>query len=156
MKVSDIMTRELVTVKPDDTILDTAKLMRHHNIGCIPVVERENKVLGVITDRDIVINMAKYNSDPANTCAKEIASDVVYQIKPDVDIKYALDMMQKQRIRRLTVIENDHLVGMLSLGDIAVHTNFNMEVGDTLIEISKPSHVENVWLSRFWKIYYFS
>lgn len=144
MKVSDIMTKELVVVNPNDTILETAKLMRHHNIGCVPVVEKGNKVLGVITDRDIVMNMAKFNSDPANTCVKEIASDVVYQIKPDVDIKYALDMMQKQRIRRLTVIENDHLVGMLSIGDIAVRTKSNMEVGDTLIEISKPSHVENI------------
>ena len=144
MKVSDIMTKELIVVNPDDTILETAKLMKHHNIGCIPVVEKGNKVLGVITDRDIVMNMAKFNSDPANTCAKEIASDVVYRIKPDADIKYALDMMQKQRIRRLAVIENEQLVGMLSIGDIAVRTSFNMEVGDTLIEISKPSHVENV------------
>ena len=144
MKVSDIMTKELVVANPNDTILETAKMMREHNIGCVPVVEKGYKVIGVITDRDIVMNMAKYNSDPANTCAKEIASDVVYQIKPDVDVKYALDLMQKQRIRRLTVIENEHLVGMLSIGDIAVRTKFNMEVGDTLIEISKPSKVENI------------
>lgn len=144
MKVSDIMTKDMIVVNADDTILEVAKLMKHHNIGCIPVVENGNKVFGVITDRDIVMNMAKFNADPANTCAKEIASDVVYKVKPDVDIKYALEQMQKQRIRRLPVIENEQLVGIISLGDIAVHTDKNMEVGDTLTEISKPSKVENV------------
>lgn len=144
MKVSEVMTNKLVFVNPNDTILNVAKLMQHHNIGCVPVVENQNKVLGMITDRDIVMNMAKFNSDPTNTCAKEIASDIVYQIKPDVDVKYALDLMQKQRVRRLPVIENNCLVGIISLGDIAVHTNLNMEVGEALIEISRPSKVENV------------
>lgn len=144
MKVSDVMTNKLVFVNPNDTVLNVAKLMQHHNIGCVPVVENQNRVLGMITDRDIVMNMARFNSDPANTCAKEIVSDVIYQVKPDVDVKYALDLMQKQRVRRLPVIENNCLVGIISLGDIAVHTNLNMEVGEALIEISRPSKVENV------------
>jgi len=144
MKVSEIMTKNMIVVGTDNTILDVAKLMRHHNIGCVPVVENGDKVIGVITDRDIVMNMAQFNSDPANTCAKEIASDVVYKVKPDVDVNYALDLMQKQRIRRLPVMEGENLVGIVSLGDIAVHTNRNMEVADALIEISRPSRVENV------------
>lgn len=144
MKVSQIMTKELIVANTDDTILEVAKLMQHHNIGCVPILDKGDKVLGVITDRDIVMNMAKYNFDPANTCAKEFASEVLYRVKPDADVAHALDLMRKQRIRRLPVLENEHLVGMLSLGDIAVHTDALESTGETLTEISKPSRVENV------------
>lgn len=144
MKVNEIMTKKLVVANTTNTILDVAKLMRHHNIGWVPIVESGNKVLGVVTDRDIVMNMAQYNSDPSTTNAKEIASDVVYKVKPDVDVQYALDLMQKQRIRRLAVMDNECLVGIISIGDIAVHASQNAEVGWTLTEISKPSRVENV------------
>ena len=85
MKVRDIMTKDMVIADKDDTILEVAKLMRHHNIGCIPVVENGQKVLGVVTDRDIVMNMARFNSDPTNTFAREIASNVVYKVKPDAE-----------------------------------------------------------------------
>ena len=144
MLVKDIMSKDMVIANKEDTILDVAKLMRHHNIGCIPVVENGQKVIGVITDRDIVMNMAKFNSDPSNTFAKEIASDVVYKVKPDADVNQALALMKKQRVRRLPVIENDLLVGMLSLGDVAVYASHSTEVGDALIEISRPSKPENI------------
>ena len=139
MNVNELMTKNVITAKSNDTILDVAKMMKDHNIGCIPIVENGQKVLGVITDRDIVLNMAKYNFDPASTNVKEFASDVVYRIKPDADIEYALDLMKKQKIRRLTVLDGERLVGIISLGDIAVHSNMNVEVGDTLFEISQPT-----------------
>lgn len=144
MKVRDIMTKDMVIADKDDTILDVAKLMRHHNIGCIPVVENGEKVLGVITDRDIVMNIARFNFDPSNTFAKEIVSNVVYKVKPDAEVFQALELMKKQRVRRLPVMENENLIGMLSLGDVAVHASQSVEVGETLIEISKPARVENM------------
>lgn len=144
MQVRDIMTKDIVIADKDDTILDVAKLMRHHNIGCIPVTENGQKVLGVITDRDIVMNMARFNTDPASTSAKEIASNVVYKVKPEADVTHALELMKKQRIRRLPVMEEDYIVGMLSLGDVAVFASHNVEVGEALIEISRPSRVENI------------
>ena len=97
MKVRDIMTKDLVIADKDDTILDVAKLMKHHNIGCVPVLDDGEKVLGVITDRDIVMNMARFNLDPANTFASEIASDVVYKVKPEADVTDALALMKKQK-----------------------------------------------------------
>lgn len=145
MKVKDIMTKDLVVADKDDTVLDIAKLMKHHNIGCVPVLDHGEKVLGVITDRDIVMNMAKFNLDPTNTFAGEIASDVVYKVKPEADVEDALALMKKQRIRRLPVIEDDALVGMLSIGDVAVHAFKNVEVGEALLEISRPARVENIW-----------
>ena len=144
MKVNEIMTKKLVVANTSNTILDVAKLMRHHNIGCVPIVENGGKVLGVLTDRDIVMNMAQFNSNPSTTSAKEIASDVVYKVKPDADVKYALDLMQKQRIRRLPVMNDECIVGMISIGDIAVHTTQNSAIGETLTEISRPAKVENV------------
>ncbi len=144
MQVRDIMSKDMVIADKDDTILDVAKLMRHHNIGIVPVVENGQKVLGVVTDRDIVLNMAKYNSDPSNTYAREIASEVVYKVKPDADVDQALSLMKKQRIRRLPVIENESLVGMLSLGDVAVYAFNDVEVGEALFEISKPAKAQNI------------
>lgn len=144
MKVRDIMTKDMVIAEKNDTILDVAKLMRHHNIGCIPVVEDGQKVLGVVTDRDIVMNMARFNSDPSNTLASEIASSVVYKVKPDAEVYQALELMKKQRVRRLPVMEDECLIGMLSLGDVAVHASQDVEVGEALIEISRPARVENI------------
>ena len=144
MKVSDIMTKDVVIADKNDSILNVAKLMEHHNIGCIPVVENGQKVLGVITDRDIVLNLAKYNFDLENTTAKELASEVVYKVKPDADARHALELMKKVRVRRLPVMDDEFLVGMLSLGDVAVYGNDEIEVAEALIEISKPAKVENI------------
>ena len=94
------MTKDVIAANGNDSVLEVAKLMHHHNIGCIPVVENGNQVMGVITDRDIVMNLAKYNFDIANTCAKEIVSDVVYRVKPDADIGNALELMKKQRLKQ--------------------------------------------------------
>lgn len=143
MKISEIMTKEVVTADSNESVLGVAKLMREHNIGCVPVTENGKKIIGVITDRDIVLNMAKYNFDPTNTSAKEITSNIVYRVKPEADVWDALELMKKQKIRRLPVMTDETIVGFVSLGDIAVYTNENMEVGDALIEISKPSRIEN-------------
>ena len=98
----------------------------------------------MITDRDIVLNMAKEKFDPYETFASSIMSDKVYSVKPDAEVHFALDLMKKQQIRRLPVIENEKLVGMLSIGDIATSDKFNMEVSETLTEIPLPSEPENI------------
>ena len=84
MQVKDIMTKDIVIADTNDTIMDVAKLMAHHNIGCIPVTENGEKVLGVITDRDIVIEMANHSYDPFNTLATEVMSDNVYFVFTDM------------------------------------------------------------------------
>ena len=96
MQVRDIMTKDIVIADTNDTIIDVAKLMAHHNIGCIPITENGEKVLGVITDRDIVIEMAEHSYDPYNTLATKVMSDNVYFVRPDVDVKFAFDLMKKQ------------------------------------------------------------
>ena len=144
MLVRDLMSKDLVLADTNDTVFDVAKMMRHHNIGAVPVVAHGTQVLGMITDRDIVLNMAKEEFDPCRTFASNIMSDKVYSVKPDVEVDFALDLMRKQQIRRLAVIENEQLVGMISIGDIAASNKFNMEVSEALTEISQPAEPENI------------
>lgn len=140
MQVKDIMTKEVVIADMNDTVLDVAKLMAHHNIGCVPVTRD-----GQITDRDIVLAMAKYNRDPENTLATNIMTSNVYSVKPDAELGQALALMKKQQVRRLPVMENELLLGMLSLGDVAVYADkTEAEISEALTEISKPSRVENL------------
>lgn len=145
MQVKDIMTKEVVIADMNDTVLDVAKLMAHHNIGCVPVTRDGQIVVGMITDRDIVLAMAKYNRDPENTLATNIMTSNVYSVKPDAELGQALALMKKQQVRRLPVMENELLLGMLSLGDVAVYADkTEAEISEALTEISKPSRVENL------------
>lgn len=145
MQVRDIMTKDIVIADTNDTIIDVAKLMAHHNIGCIPITENGEKVLGVITDRDIVIEMAEHSYDPYNTLATKVMSDNVYFVRPDVDVKFAFDLMKKQQVRRLPVMENGKILGMISLGDLAVSANNQKtEISEALAEISMPNRPENI------------
>lgn len=144
MKVRDIMTKDVVFANKDDSVLTVAKLMKHHNVGAIPIVENAEKVLGMVTDRDIVLNMADYNFDPANTKALTLMSNKVYSVKPEADISSAIALMKKQQIRRLPVIENEKLVGMLSIGDIAVRADYDVEISEAIAEISLPDKPKNI------------
>ncbi len=144
MQVKDLMTRDMVIANTSDTVLDVAKLMRHHNIGCVPVVADGTKVLGLVTDRDIALNISKYNLDVSKALASSIMSENVYSVKPDANVEDALALMKKQKIRRLPVIDDDELMGMISIGDIATTKDFKMEISDALAEISSPSRVKNI------------
>ena len=145
MQVRDIMTKDIVIADTNDTVIEVAKLMAHHNIGCVPVTENGERVLGVITDRDIVVEMAKHSYDPYNTLATTIMSDNVYYVRPDIDVKFAFDLMKKQQVRRLPVMENGKILGMISLGDLAVSANNQKsEISEALTEISMPTGPENI------------
>ena len=138
MLVKDIMSKEVVCVDTMDSVLTVAKRMKQYNIGVIPVVENNDKVLGVITDRDIVLGLADYNFDMANTYAVKLMSDRLYSVRPEADLSDALALMKKQQIRRLPVIEHDKLVGMLSIGDVAISSCSDVEISGTITEISLP------------------
>ena len=145
MQVKDIMTKDIVMANTNDTLIDVAKLMAHHNIGCIPVIENGEKVLGIITDRDIVIEMAEHSYDPYNTLATAVMSENVYFVRPEVDVKFAFDLMRKQQVRRLPVIDNGKILGMISLGDLAVSVKQDkLEISEALTEISQPNRPENI------------
>jgi CBS domain-containing protein len=138
MKVRDIMTPNPRTAEPDTTLEEIATLMKEEDVGVIPVME-DNRVAGIVTDRDIVVRCIAAGKDPTECVAEDIMTEGVNTIEPDADIDEAADLMAETQVRRLAVVENGRLVGMLSLGDIAVKAGDEEEetTAETLEEVSK-------------------
>ena len=121
MKVSDIMTSEgLATATLDTTLAEIAARMRDENVGAIPIVDDDEKLAGIITDRDIVVRGIAEGEDPDECTAEDIISEKLHTIHPHADIEEAAELMARHQIRRLPVVEDSIIVGMISLGDIAV------------------------------------
>ncbi len=135
MKVSDVMTPNPRTVQLSDTIEDAAKIMRDEDTGAVPVIE-DDRVVGMITDRDIVIRAV---ADGDFECTiDDIVSDDVVCATPEMTTAEAADLMSEHQIRRLPVVDDDErLVGIISLGDIAVKEGRDARTGDTLENISE-------------------
>lgn len=144
MKLQEVMTTHLVTVNSNNTVLDAAKIMQAHNIGCVPVCDQNGKVLGIVTDRDIVVRNIANNGDPKTTPIHTIMTTEVIEGNPIMDVDTAVRIMAEHKIRRLPVIENDRLVGMVALGDLATRYRYIDEAGQALSEISEPSRPANI------------
>lgn len=137
------MTDELAVISPDATVIEAAQLMQKHNVGAVPVCEGSN-IVGLVTDRDIVVRNIAHGKDPNHTPVRDVMTTEVKSISPETNISQAAGIMATQQIRRLPVIEDDHLVGMVSLGDLATKAKFDVEVSTTLGEISSPSKPEKM------------
>ena len=121
MKVRDIMTSEgLATASLDTTLEEIAGMMRDENVGAIPVLDEDEELAGIITDRDIVVRAIAEGQDPTETTAEDILSEELHTIEPEADIEDAADLMARHKIRRLPVVEEGTIIGMFSLGDISV------------------------------------
>ncbi|EYE89057.1 hypothetical protein Q428_04460 [Fervidicella metallireducens AeB] len=139
MKVRDMMSKNIATVKPDTPILEVAKVLKDMNIGSVPVCDG-NKVVGIVTDRDIVIRELAMGKDVKRDVAKDVMTSGVTTATPEMDIHEASKIMAQRQIRRLPVVENGTLIGMLALGDIAVQSKLEDDAGEALSDISKPTH----------------
>jgi CBS domain-containing protein len=138
MKIKDIMTKTIAFIKPEDTVILAAQLMKEHNVGSIPVCRGE-KVIGIITDRDIALKAVANGSNPAILSVSEIMSTNPILGNPEMDVTEAGKIMGENQIRRLPIVENNKLVGIISLGDLAVEPMIQDEAGDILSEVSEPS-----------------
>lgn len=138
MKVKDLMTKDVVTVLKFDSIISAAKKMKDNDIGMVVVVDDRNEVLGVLTDRDIVIRAVFINA--IDGFVDDIMTPNPATITPNEDITKALEMMGEYQLKRL-VVTNDakKVVGVLSLSDIARSHYTNKYVNETLYEISIPN-----------------
>ncbi|NLM62190.1 MAG: CBS domain-containing protein [Clostridiales bacterium] len=134
--VKELMSTGVVTVTPGETAVRAAHLMARHNIGALPVCDLDGKLKGILTDRDIVLRCIAADNDPENTQVSDIMTKNVITISPEEDIRKASKLMADYQIRRLPVIENEQVVGMLSLGDLARTQKFDMEASKALSEIS--------------------
>lgn len=137
MKVREIMTSEgLATATLDTTLGEIAERMRDENVGAIPIVDEDEKLCGIITDRDIVVRAIAEGEDPQECTAEEILSEQLHTIDPDAELEDAADLMARHQIRRLPVVEDEIVIGMISLGDIAVKSEED-EASDVLEDVSE-------------------
>jgi CBS domain-containing protein len=128
------MNHGVVSVAPEDSAYTAARLLDRHNIGSVPVCATDGALRGIVTDRDIVTRCTAAERAPAATLVREIMSKSVLCVSPQDDAREAARKMAEHQVRRLPVVENNRLVGMLSLGDIS--RAYEMEASRALCEIS--------------------
>jgi CBS domain-containing protein len=134
MNIRDVMTSNPRTVSPEDTIQNAARIMRDEDTGVVPVVEN-GRAVGIVTDRDIVVRAVA--DGQLDRPVRDIVSGDVVTARPDMSTKEAAQLMSEHQVRRLPVVENDRLVGIVSIGDLAVKEGSDKRVGDALQDISQ-------------------
>jgi CBS domain-containing protein len=136
--IQDIMTTEVRTVGINEDICTVAEIMKDNNVGVIPVVDEQNYCIGLVTDGDIVIRgLADRKS--ASLRVKDVLSNKIISIKPDTDIKEVADLMAKEQIRRLPVLKDGKLVGIVSMADLATQISTKDEAGHAIAGVSKST-----------------
>lgn len=133
MKIKDCMCNNVEWTIPSCTVHDCAAIMSNKKIGCVPVCNNSQNVVGMVTDRDIILRCIACNKDPNTTTVSEIMSCEVCCCNLEDDIQKAEDLMAKNQVKRIPILENNKLIGMLTLGDLAQNNQVNnTNVGDTL------------------------
>lgn len=139
MELKDIMTKAVVSVHPNESVEVAARTMTQYNIGMLPVCAN-GKLCGVVTDRDIVTRCLAASRLPANTQVRQVMTQQVTTAGPHMEIGVAAHLMGRMQIRRLPVVEDGKLCGMVSLGDMAVHEESTIDAGDALADVSSNLH----------------
>lgn len=138
MQVSEIMTPEVEVVHPDATLKEAAEKMSRLEIGPLPVCDGE-RLVGMLTDRDITIRATAQGRDPNTTKVREVMTSEVVYCFDDHEVEIAAQMMEMRQIRRVPVLTRDkRLVGIVSLGDLSVETQDQQLAGQTLEGVSEP------------------
>lgn len=138
MKVKDIMTKDPASVAPEATLGEVATLMKQEDCGSIPVVQ-DGKLVGIVTDRDIVIRAIAAGKDPKATGVSEVMSADPIHVAPDDDVREAQRIMAERQVRRLPVVSDGQLRGIVVIGQIARREHDEQKVGEVLEGISQPS-----------------
>ncbi|MGH2586999.1 MAG: CBS domain-containing protein [Dehalococcoidia bacterium] len=139
------IVREMMTGNPESVdaqamVGDAAKVMREMNVGSVPVVS-EGRVAGIVTDRDIAVRVIAENRNPTTVRVADVATANPLTIGPEAAVEEAARLMAQHQVRRLPVVEDGRLIGMLSLGDVSVEGN-REQAGKALKEISTPARPE--------------
>lgn len=136
-QVRDAMTGEVRVASPSQSLAEAAELMKSEDVGSIPVVD-DGRLVGILTDRDIVVRAVAERRDPEAVTVDEVASRELVTVEPEQDLDEALRLMASHQVRRLPVVEDGRLVGMLAQADVAAEGK-SQKVGDAVEEISKPA-----------------
>lgn len=145
MKVRDIMTNQVISVAPGESVDVAARTLTHYNIGALPVCGTDGKLCGLVTDRDLVTRCLASGRTPAQTTVREVMSREVRVAQPDMDAAVAAHLMGSRQVRRLPVVENGKLCGMLSLGDLAKREESAMDAADALTDITSNLSDGSAW-----------
>lgn len=139
-KVEEIMTHEVVTVTPKDNVYEVAVKMKQHDTGFIPVVEEgSDKLIGVITDRDLVVRGIA-EKRPNSSAVENVMTTGIRTASLNTSVDEAAELMADQQIRRLPVTDGDRLIGIVSIGDLATRHIFADNAGEALSQISEQIH----------------
>ena len=136
MKLKELMSRQVITVDPEETVAVAARMLARHNIGSLPVSGRDGKLLGLVTDRDLVTRCLAAGKRPEDTKIREVMTSGVISAGPDMEVWAAAHLMGRSQIRRLPVVEKGKLQGMVSLGDLANREETAFDATDALTGIS--------------------
>ncbi|NEU32317.1 CBS domain-containing protein [bacterium LRH843] len=137
-KLNEFMSKDVVTVSPEQSIQEAASLMKQHNIGSIPVVDN-GQIQGIITDRDIALRSTA-QGDNASASVRDCMSTDLTVASSSMDVHEAARLMSEHQIRRLPVVDNGLLVGIVAIGDLANEQIYQNEAGEALSGISIPTN----------------
>jgi CBS domain-containing protein len=135
--VREAMTASVSSVSPSQSLADAAEVMKGEDVGSVPVVE-QGRLAGIVTDRDIVTRAVAEGRNPQAVKVEEIASHDLVTVEPERDLNEALALMARHKVRRLPVLEEGRLVGMLAQADIALEAK-EEKVGEMVEQISQPT-----------------
>jgi CBS domain-containing protein len=137
--VRDAMTEDPRSIGKSVSVVEAARLMREQDIGSLPITDDE-KLVGMITDRDITTRVVAEAADPMKTSVGDVYSQDLITVEPGNDLDEALQLMARHQVRRLPVVENGRLVGIVAQADIAISEN--EKTGELVEAISEPSERE--------------
>jgi CBS domain-containing protein len=135
MKIRELMTSPVIRIGQDETVEVAARTLTHYNIGVLPVCGHDGRLCGMLTDRDLVTRCMASGKNPAQTKVRDVMSGNIVAAQPDMEIGAAAHLMGRQQVRRLPVMENGRLCGMVSLGDLANREDSCMDAADALTDI---------------------
>lgn len=139
-KVREAMTPGVRSATPTQSLADAAAMMKEGDIGSVPVVD-DGRLIGILTDRDIVLRAVAERVDPQSVKVADVASRDLVTVEPEQDLDEALHLMARHQVRRLPVVEQGRLVGMLAQADVAIVAE-EKKAGEMVEEISQPSSTE--------------
>lgn len=143
MKLKDVMSSQPVQISPEETVAVAARTLARCNIGSLPVCGQGGVLKGMVTDRDLVIRCLAAGKKPEETKVWEIMTTGVISAEPEMAAGMAASLMGKHQIRRLPVVEQGRLCGMVSLGDLANHQESAYDAADALTDISSNLSVRD-------------
>ena len=143
MKLREIMTDQVVRIHPEESVAVAARTLAHYNIGILPVCTGDGRVCGLVTDRDLVTRCVASGRNPAAMAVREVMTRKVVAACMDMDVDEAARIMGQEQIRRLPILENGKLCGMVSLGDLAGKPCNAEKTAQTLTNISRNLSVKD-------------